>query len=191
MLIAGVDEVGRGCVAGDVYAAAVILDNPIAGLCDSKKLNALKRIELSDMIKQQALCWGLGIASLKEIESFNILHATLIAMKRAVGQLSYHPDKVLVDGNHAPDWNYKTETIVGGDDSVVSISAASIIAKVARDNYMQEMAIKYPNYQFEQHKGYLTKAHRKALEEYGYCPLHRLGFKPIKSMIKTKFKTIA
>lgn len=181
VILAGVDEVGRGCVAGDVYAAAVILNQPIKGLRDSKKLSVLKRQQLSVLIKEQST-WAIGVATIEEIETLNIFHASLLAMKRAVEQLTIEPRLVLVDGNKAPDWHYNTKTIIGGDDSEDTIAAASIIAKVARDDYMTECSELYPDYGFEKHKGYLTKQHKKAIELLGPCAIHRKGFEPIKSL---------
>ena len=182
--VAGVDEVGRGCVAGDVFAAAVILDNnkPIEGLKDSKKLSAKQREHLNSIIQDKAQAFAIATASIAEIDSMNILQASLLAMHRAVDALASKVDLVLVDGNRLPAWDYCSRAIIGGDDSVETIAASSIIAKVARDQYMMEMSVQFPDYGFEKHKGYLTKQHRKALKKMGYCALHRRSFEPIKSM---------
>jgi ribonuclease HII len=180
-LIAGVDEAGRGPLAGHVVAAAVILDdsNPIAGLNDSKKLTALRREKLFLDIQAKALCVSVGQASVEEIDRINILQATMLAMQRAVNGLRLKPAKVLVDGNRIPQLDTLAEAIVGGDAKVKSISAASIIAKVTRDRQCEEMHALYPQYGFNQHKGYGTAAHMAALKKYGATPLHRKSYAPV------------
>jgi ribonuclease HII len=180
-LIAGVDEAGRGPLAGHVVAAAVILDdsNPIAGLNDSKKLTALRREKLFIDIQAKALCVSVGQASVEEIDRINILQATMLAMQRAVNGLRLKPAKVLVDGNRIPQLDTLAEAIVGGDAKVKSISAASIIAKVTRDRQCEEMHALYPQYGFNQHKGYGTAAHMAALKKYGATPLHRKSYAPV------------
>jgi len=186
ILIAGVDEAGRGPLAGSVVAAAVILDpeNPISGLTDSKKLSEKKRILLEAEIKQKALSWSIAEASQQEIDEINILHASMLAMKRAVLTLNIKPVRVLVDGNREPDLvDYDVEAIVKGDLTEPSISAASILAKQHRDAQMLEMDKLYPEYQFARHKGYPTKLHRELLVEHGACPIHRLSFRPVKDVL--------
>lgn len=184
-LIAGVDEVGRGPLVGDVVTAAVILDpaQPIAGLNDSKKLSEKKRIALAAEIKQKAISWSIGRASPEEIDTLNILHATMLAMKRATEGLSVQPDFVRVDGNRLPDWAYPAEAVVKGDGLYAEISAASILAKVERDNDMVELHGRYPQYNFAGHKGYPTKAHVEALEAYGVLPCYRKSFKPVQARL--------
>jgi ribonuclease HII len=184
-LIAGVDEVGRGPLVGDVVTAAVILDpsNPIEGLNDSKKLSEKKRVALAQEIREKALYWNIGRASPAEIDNLNILHATMLAMVRAVDGLQVTPDFVRVDGNRLPDWNYSSEAIVKGDGLHQEISAASIIAKVERDNDMQALHEAYPQYNFAGHKGYPTKAHFAALAEFGVLDCYRKSFKPVKAML--------
>jgi ribonuclease HII len=181
-LIAGVDEVGRGPLVGDVVTAAVILDpkQPIVGLADSKKLSEKKRYRLFDEIKQKALSWCVGRASPNEIDNLNILHATMLAMERAVYGLSITPDFVKVDGNRCPNWSYQSESIIKGDSLVPEISAASIIAKVTRDEEMKALHIRYPNYGFDKHKGYPTKEHLAMLEKYGPLNMYRFSFKPVR-----------
>lgn len=188
-LLCGVDEAGRGPLAGPVVAGAVIFkkDNPVAHVRDSKKLTALQRKELENEIKQGALCWAIGIASVEEIDRFNILQATFLAMKRAVEALSPQPDFVLVDGNRLPRWNYRSEPIIGGDDIIPEISAASILAKTYRDNLMIKYAEQYPAYGFEHHMGYGTKEHLNALEKFGASEIHRKTFRPV-SMILNRSK---
>ena len=183
--IAGVDEVGRGPLAGAVVAAAVILDpnNPIKGLTDSKKLTEKKREALSKEIKDKALSWSLGRAEQEEIDDINILQASLLAMKRAVEGLNIQPDHVQIDGNRCPDMNYSMEAIIKGDTLIPEIGAASIIAKVARDHEMVELDKLYPEYGFAGHKGYPTKKHREALEKYGVTPIHRKSFAPVRKLI--------
>lgn len=185
-LIAGVDEVGRGPLAGPVVAAAVILDpnQPIAGLTDSKKLTEKRREALAIEIREKALAWSLGRAEVPEIDEINILWASMLAMKRAVEGLSVAPEFVKIDGNRCPDLPYPMEAIVKGDLTEAEISAASIIAKVARDHEMMEMDIKYPGYGFAKHKGYPTKQHREALIKQGASPIHRLSFKPVQTIIR-------
>ena len=182
MQIAGVDEVGRGPLVGDVVTAAVILDpnNPIEGLRDSKKLSEKKRLLLADEIKQKALCWHIASASVAEIDQLNILHATMLAMQRAVAGLPITPDKVFIDGNRCPELPMESEAVVGGDDKVMEIAAASILAKVHRDHQMVELDARYPQYHFARHKGYPTKVHLEALEQHGPCPEHRRSFKPVR-----------
>lgn len=174
----GCDEAGRGAGAAEIYVGAVILnsEHPIAGLADSKKLTARRRETLSEEIKLHALSWRIERASLEEIERLNVLHATLIAMKRAVEGLKIKPDKVFVDGNHAPRLDIPVEAIVKGDAKIPSISAASILAKVARDQAMIEYHRIYPEYGFDVHKGYLTKEHLERLRICGPCPIHRKSF---------------
>ena len=184
-IICGVDEVGRGPLAGPVLAAAVILDrrHPIEGLRDSKKLTEKKREQLSLLIKKHAKCWAFGFASVPEIDSLNILNASLLAMKRAVENLTILPDRALIDGNRCPNLLMKSEAIIGGDDLIDEISAASIIAKVARDKIMQYFDKPYPGYGFSQHKGYPTASHLSALQQYGVTPLHRKSFAPVKALL--------
>lgn len=181
-LIAGVDEVGRGPLVGAVVTAAVILDpaQPIVGLTDSKKLSEKKRLALYDEIKQKALAWSVGRAEPDEIDSLNILHATMLAMQRAVDGLSVTPDYALIDGNRVPPLSMPAEAVVKGDLRVAEISAASILAKVDRDHEMAMLDAAYPNYGFAQHKGYPTKVHMAALAEHGALPMHRKSFKPVK-----------
>ena len=185
-LIAGVDEVGRGPLVGAVVAAAVILDpnKPIQGLADSKKLSEKKRQALAIEIEQKALSWALGRAEAKEIDEINILQASLLAMKRAVEALSIQPDHVQIDGNRCPEMDYSMEAIIKGDSKIKAISAASIIAKVARDAEMVELDKRYPEYGFAAHKGYPTKKHREALLKYGVIAEHRTSFKPVRQLIK-------
>lgn len=180
-LTAGVDEAGRGPLAGPVVAAAVILDpnNPIEGLADSKKLTAKKREALEPLIKERALAWCVAEASVAEIDEINILQATMLAMQRAVAGLQVQPEFVQVDGNRIPKLPMMAEAIVKGDAKVQAISAASILAKTHRDAYMMEQAKKYPGYGFENHMGYGTAEHIKAVETLGVLPIHRKTFKPI------------
>ena len=181
-LIAGVDEAGRGPLAGPVVAAAVILDdqNPIQGLADSKKLTALRRERLFDEIRAKALCCCIAEASVEEIDTLNILQATLLAMRRAVEGLRLKPTKVLVDGNRLPVLDVLAEAIVKGDSKVPAISAASILAKVHRDRLCDEWHTQYPAYGFDAHKGYGTATHLQALREHGPSPWHRRSFTPVK-----------
>ncbi|TMO79643.1 ribonuclease HII [Pseudoalteromonas sp. S3776] len=183
--IAGVDEVGRGPLVGDVVTAAVILDpaNPIAGLADSKKLTDKKRQALAIEIKQKALCYAIGRCSPTEIDELNILHATMLAMTRAVEALSTKPEFVFVDGDRLPKLVMPAQAVVKGDSLVAEISAASILAKVARDEEMLELDKRYPQYGFAGHKGYPTKAHFAALEQYGAINEHRKSFKPVQRVL--------
>ncbi len=181
-LVAGVDEVGRGAGAAEVYAAAVILDpaKPILGLADSKQLSAKQREKLSLEIRTAALAWCVASSSVDEIEQFNVLGATLLAMQRAVAGLWVVPKKVLVDGNRLPKLNIPAEAIIKGDQKVPAISAASILAKVARDERMREYHVQFPLYGFDQHKGYLTELHLSALTQHGPCAIHRRGYAPVR-----------
>ena len=177
-IVCGVDEAGRGPLAGPVCAAAVILppNIDIPGLNDSKKLSDKKRRELYPIIKEKALAYGIAFADHNEIDEINILQATSLAMERAIAQLAEKPDIALIDGNRAKDFGLPVQTVVHGDSLSASIAAASVLAKVTRDNLMLEMAEKYPGYGFEIHKGYGTKAHYAALEAMGACPIHRMTF---------------
>ena len=185
-LIAGVDEAGRGPLAGPVVAAAVILDDlhPIPGLADSKKLTAFKRERLFDEIRAKALCCSIAEATVEEIDELNILQATMLAMRRAVDGLRLKPNKVLVDGNRLPVLDVLAEAIVKGDSKVQAISAASILAKVHRDRWCQELHAQYPQYGFDGHKGYGTAAHLQALKEHGASPWHRKSFSPVAEVLK-------
>ena len=177
-LICGVDEAGRGPLAGPVVAAAVILPPhaEIPGLNDSKKLSDKRRRELFPVIKEQAVAYGIGIATHEEIDEINILQATFLAMERAINALTVKPELALIDGNREKDFGIPVETVVKGDSRSASIAASSILAKVTRDDMMLEMAEKYPQYAFEIHKGYGTKAHYAALTEHGPSPIHRMTF---------------
>ena len=177
-LICGVDEAGRGPLAGPVCAAAVILPKglELPGLNDSKKLTDKKRRELFPVIKEQAIAYGIGLASHEEIDGINILQATYLAMERAIAQLEGKADFALIDGNRAKDFGLPTRTVVKGDSLSASIAAASVLAKVTRDDIMLEMAKVYPDYGFEVHKGYGTKAHYEALRAHGHSPIHRMSF---------------
>ena len=177
-IICGVDEAGRGPLAGPVCAAAVILPPNVAipGLNDSKKLSDKKRRELYPIIKEQAIAYGIAFADHSEIDEINILQATYLAMERAINQLGMKPELALIDGNRAKDFGIPVETVVHGDSLSASIAAASVLAKVTRDDYMLKMAEAYPGYGFEIHKGYGTKAHYAALMENGPCPIHRMSF---------------
>lgn len=177
-VICGVDEAGRGPLAGPVCAAAVILPRglEIPGLNDSKKLTDKRRRELMPIIKEQALAYGIAFASHEEIDQINILQATFLAMERALAQLNIRPDLALIDGNRQKDFGIKVETVVKGDSRSANIAAASVLAKVTRDDYMEEMAKVYPGYGFEVHKGYGTKAHYEALRNLGPSPIHRMTF---------------
>ena len=190
VLLAGVDEAGRGPLAGPVVAAAVILDasRPIAGLRDSKKLTAVRRVELAAQIRERALGWAIAQASAAEIDALNILQATLLAMKRAVAGLKPRPMHIIIDGNKAPQFtdlpdNCLVETLVRGDDLVPSISAASILAKTCRDALMQEFERVYPGYGLAQHQGYPTPMHLAALAELGPSAIHRQSFAPVRSCL--------
>lgn len=180
-LIAGIDEAGRGPLAGPVYAGAVILDpaKPIQGLADSKILSAKQREALFTLIKENALVWSYGIASVSEIDSINILQATFLAMQRAVQGLGMIPELALIDGNQVPQLLCKSKAIIEGDKTEPAISAASIIAKVLRDAEMIRLDGEYPQYGFAKHKGYGTKEHLKALKEYGPCSIHRKTYAPV------------
>lgn len=186
LLVAGVDEAGRGPLAGPVIAAAVILDDrqPVVGLADSKILAEKRRIELAGQIQLHASAWAIGSASVEEIDRLNILQATLLAMRRAVEALAVTPELVLVDGNQAPRLACPVNTVVRGDSLVPAISAASILAKVTRDRLMQALDAEYPGYGFAVHKGYPTVAHRRALESQGVTPLHRRSFGPVRQLLK-------
>lgn len=177
-LLCGVDEAGRGPLAGDVYAAAVVFpdDVIIEEINDSKKLSEKKREALFDEIKEKASAYCIATASIKEIEEINILNAAMLAMKRAVEGLSVTPEIVLIDGNKTPDISAKAISVVKGDAQSQSVAAASILAKVARDRYMKEMDKKYPEYQFSRHKGYGTKLHYEMVDKYGLCDIHRPSF---------------
>ena len=177
-LIAGVDEVGRGSLAGPVIASAVILKNKIVGLNDSKKLSKTKREQLNQKIIENSF-FAYGSASVEEIDDINILQASLLAMKRAILNLPIRPNKVLVDGTHKPEIDILVETIIGGDSLIAEISAASIIAKVYRDNLMLDFDKKYPIYEFYKHKGYPTKLHKEMLKIHGSCLIHRKSFKGV------------
>lgn len=184
-VIAGVDEAGRGPLAGDVYAAAVIFrpGTIIEGLNDSKKISPKKRDILFDEIKEKAVSYAVGVATVAEIEELDILNATFLAMRRAIESLSVKPDFVMVDGNqHIRKLEIENEPVIKGDSLSMSIAAASILAKVSRDRYMEEMAKKYPEYEFEGHKGYGTKRHSELIKEFGPCPIHRLSF--LKNILK-------
>ncbi|MDH5392778.1 MAG: ribonuclease HII [Gammaproteobacteria bacterium] len=185
LLLAGVDEAGRGPLVGSVVAAAVILnpDQPVAGLADSKKLSEKKREALAVEIKASVLAWSIASVSAAEIDEINILQATMKAMKLAVEGLSIAPEKVEVDGNRCPDIAYPVEAIIKGDDKVQAISAASILAKVERDHQMLKLHQDYPQYGFDRHKGYGTKVHIAALQAHGACPDHRRSFAPVKKVL--------
>ncbi|MCD8087937.1 MAG: ribonuclease HII [Oscillospiraceae bacterium] len=177
-LVCGVDEAGRGPLAGPVCAAAVILPMgcELPGLNDSKKLTEKQRERLFPLIQEQAVAYGIAFASVEEIESLNILSAALLAMNRAIEQLTPAPDMALIDGNTTRDIKIPAQSVVGGDGKCACIAAASVLAKVSRDRLMTELAMQYPQYGFEKHKGYGTRAHYAALDEYGPCPAHRMSF---------------
>lgn len=183
-LVCGVDEAGRGPLAGPVFAACVVLDprRRIRGLADSKTLSAARREALSAKIRERSLGWAIAQASVEEIDRLNILRASLLAMQRAVEQLSLVPDEVLVDGLHCPDVRFPARAIVDGDALIPAISAASILAKTARDAFMCEMHALYPQYGFERHKGYCTPEHLQALQQHGVCPAHRRSFAPVRTL---------
>ena len=187
-LIAGVDEAGRGPLAGPVVAAAVILDpmRPIAGLKDSKHLTEETREQLAPIIKERALDWSVAHATVEEIDELNILQATMLAMKRAVAGLTVRPNLVLVDGNRVPHLDIAVNAVVGGDETVAAISAASIIAKTTRDHWLMDLDRQYPEYGFAKHKGYGTAEHMAAIEKYGPLPVHRKSFGPIKKLIEMR-----
>lgn len=184
-LVAGVDEVGRGPLVGDVVTAAVILNpnNPIEGLNDSKKLSEKKRLALLPEIKEKALAWAVGRCSPEEIDELNILQATMVAMQRAIAGLKVQPDLALIDGNRCPQLPMDSQAVVKGDLRVAEISAASIIAKVVRDQEMEELDKQYPQFGFAKHKGYPTKAHFEAIEQHGVISEHRKSFKPVKKAL--------
>jgi ribonuclease HII len=184
--LAGVDEAGRGPLAGDVVAAAVILDpaRPLPGLRDSKKLSEGRRRELAAAIVEAAVAWSVARASVAEIDRLNILHASLLAMRRAVLALRPAPEYVLVDGNRLPRWEFPSQPVVRGDDRVAAIAAASILAKVQRDAEMAELERDYPGYGFARHKGYPTAAHVDALRRLGVSPVHRRSFAPVKTLLE-------
>lgn len=188
VLLAGVDEVGRGPLFGDVVTAAVILDpaKPIAGLADSKKLTEKKRELLFAEIQEKALAWSIARATPEEIDALNILQASLLAMKRAVEQLHLQPEYVLVDGNKLPKWTYHAEAVIKGDSRVPAISAASILAKVQRDREMQLLDAQYPGYGLANHKGYPTAEHMKALARLGVTSLHRCSYAPVAAVIAAR-----
>jgi ribonuclease HII len=183
--LCGVDEAGRGPLAGPVVAAAVMLDpaRPIDGLRDSKKLSAGARERLADAIRERAAAWCVAEASVAEIDKLNILHATMLAMQRAVAGLERAPDDVWVDGNRCPDWTWRSQAVVKGDDKVAAIAAASILAKTARDQFMCRLDEEYPAYGFAKHMGYGTAAHLVALKAHGACPHHRRSFAPVKLLL--------
>ena len=184
-LVCGVDEAGRGPLAGAVFAAAVILNPavPIAGLKDSKQLSERRRDHLAILIREQALAWSIAVASVEEIDKLNIHHATLLAMKRAVEGLAVAPGEVLVDGLYCPAIAYPSRAIVKGDSLVAEISAASILAKTARDAEMRELDQRFPQYGFAKHKGYPTKAHFAALLQHGVSTVHRRSYAPVAKLI--------
>lgn len=184
-LICGVDEAGRGPLAGPVTAAAVILDpaRPIAGLRDSKKLSEAQRDALAVQIKERALAWSIAQCSEQEIDTLNILQATMLAMRRAVEGLSVQPTLALIDGNRCPVMAVRSEAIVKGDDKVPAISAASILAKTARDHLLAELHVQYPQYALDQHKGYPTALHLERLKEFGVSPIHRKSYAPVKALL--------
>lgn len=177
-MIAGVDEVGRGCLAGPVIAASVILKRPIKGLMDSKRLSSKKREDLSQIIIKNSI-FAIGAADSQEIDQINILQASLLAMQRSLEKLDMQPKKVLVDGNHIFETSIEIEAIVGGDNLIPSISAASIVAKVFRDRLMMAYSKEFPNYGFDKHKGYPTKLHKEMLKKYGLTRIHRRTFKGV------------
>lgn len=185
ILVGGVDEAGRGPLAGPVYAACVVLDpaRPIDGLADSKALSERRRDALALAIRERALAWALGVASVEEIDRINILRASLLAMRRAVEALPLIPDELQVDGLHCPDVSIPARPVVGGDRTVAAISAASILAKTARDAEMRRLHEQFPRYGFDRHKGYPTAAHFAALWAYGACPVHRRSFAPVRDCL--------
>ena len=186
LLVAGVDEAGRGPLAGSVVAAAVILDprRPIEGLTDSKKLSEKRRDALEAVIRRDALAWSVAEATVEEIDELNILHASMLAMRRAVLALDVTPGLVQVDGNRRPELaDYRVEAIVKGDLTHAHISAASILAKQARDRQMLELDVDYPQYQFARHKGYPTKLHRELIQRHGVAPVHRRSFRPVREAL--------
>ncbi len=186
--IAGVDEVGRGPLAGDVVAAAVILDPmaPVTGLADSKKLGDRRRQQVAERIRNQSLAWALGRANVAEIDTLNILNASLLAMHRAVAGLTMAPDLVLVDGNRLPDWPYAARAVVRGDSCCEAIAAASILAKVQRDAELGDLERQFPGYGFARHKGYPTAVHLEALVRLGPCAVHRRSFAPVRRVLSSR-----
>lgn len=186
LLICGVDEAGRGPLAGPVSAAAVILDDsrPITGLADSKKLSEKQRDQLAPIIRERALAWAVAYAEVGEIDDLNILQATLLAMRRAVLALQIQPQQVLVDGLYCPQTGIPSQAIVKGDSKVAAISAASILAKTARDELMLKLHVQYPQYGFDGHKGYPTPSHLAALREHGVCDVHRRSFRPVREAMR-------
>ena len=185
-VVCGVDEAGRGPLAGDVYAACVVLDpaRPIDGLADSKKLSAARRETLASRVRECAMAWSVASASVDEVDSLNILWASMLAMKRAVQALGLAPSEVLVDGNRCPEVPYPVKAIVRGDVLVPEISAASILAKVSRDAHMLELHRQYPVYGFDKHKGYPTRDHLNALQAHGASPVHRRSFSPVRTTVE-------
>jgi len=183
-LICGVDEAGRGPLAGPVFAACVVLrdDHAIRGLADSKKLSPARREELAVQIRSRAAAWVIASASVEEIDTHNILRASLLAMRRAVERLAFEPHEVLVDGLHCPQLRFPVRAVVRGDDTIAAISAASILAKTARDALMLELHARYPEYGFDRHKGYPTPDHLAALRQFGVSPVHRRSFAPVRSL---------
>lgn len=190
-LCCGVDEAGRGPLAGAVYAAAVILDpaRPIEGLADSKKLSERQRDRLAPLIRERALSWSIAYATVEEIDRINILHASMLAMQRAVAGLHLAPQLALIDGNRCPELACSARAIVGGDDSEPAISAASILAKTARDAEMLILHEQFPHYGFDRHKGYPTAMHLQALAEHGPCGVHRCSFGPVKRLLALRAHT--
>lgn len=188
-LIGGVDEAGRGPLAGAVFAACVVLNpaNKIEGISDSKKLSEKKRNKLAYLIKRDSMAWAVASASVEEIDTINILQASLLAMKRAVESLPFLPDKILVDGIHSPKLNLQVQTVIKGDSLVPEISAASILAKTARDAEMYCLHDFFPNYGFDQHKGYPTKKHLEALQIHGVSLVHRRSFAPVRKLIHCSY----
>lgn len=185
LLICGVDEAGRGPLAGPVFAAAVILDpaRPIAGLRDSKKLSEARRDELAQQIKENALAWSIAQCSEAEIDEFNILHATMLAMRRAIGTLGFLPERALIDGNRCPACEVPAQAVIKGDDKVPAISAASILAKTARDAALLDLHARYPLYGFDRHKGYPTPLHLERLRLHGVSPVHRKSYAPVRALM--------
>lgn len=185
-LICGVDEAGRGPLAGPVFAAAVILDpsKPISGLRDSKKLSESRREALAEQIKANAMAWSIAECSESEIDELNILHASMLAMRRAVESLNVAPTLALIDGNRCPLMSIRSEAIVKGDDTVPAISAASILAKTARDAVLIALHEKYPHYGFNQHKGYPTELHLECLRKHGVSPVHRKSYAPVRALLE-------
>lgn len=188
LLVAGVDEAGRGPLAGPVVAAAVILRPgvPIEGLKDSKQLTPARRETLALEIRERAVAFALGSAEVAEIDALNILRASLLAMSRAVAALATAPSEVLVDGNHLPELRCRARAVIGGDRRIPAVSAASILAKVARDAIMADLDRRYPQYGFARHKGYATAVHRQALKTHGPCAVHRLSFAPVREALETR-----